>query len=144
MDLGAVVCSWERRPVPRHAGQTRKAPATFIVPPKVPLFRQPLMDFRELPTSLQQYQPEKDNDHGGDAARYGLTWLFPTQVWASFSADDYSRSREEEAYNVPYTAGLWEKNLTPVLHLPSALQYIHGMISSLIRRDSHERGTKRI
>jgi hypothetical protein len=48
---------------------------------------------------------EKDNDHGGDALRYGLPWLFPSQTMGSFGGGDY----DDKSDDTTLMAGLWEK-----------------------------------
>jgi hypothetical protein len=54
-------------------------------------------------------EAEKKNDHGNDACRYGLIWLFPTQATGSFGADDLNPSEKEDFRDIPFTAGLMEK-----------------------------------
>jgi hypothetical protein len=54
-------------------------------------------------------EPEKDNDHGNDAARYGLIWLFPQQAYGSYNAEDFKTSEYQDPKDMPYTAGLASK-----------------------------------
>jgi len=54
-------------------------------------------------------EPEKDNDHGGDATRYGLIWLFPQQAYGSYNPEDFKQSDYKDTRDKPFTAGLTTK-----------------------------------
>jgi len=54
-------------------------------------------------------EPVKDFDHGPDALRYGLIWLFPQQAIGAFGENDYKQDFLQETQTKPYTAGLYHK-----------------------------------
>jgi hypothetical protein len=56
------------------------------VTPNVVGYRNEIMSYRKvrLPDGTYKDEPEKKNDHGPDASRYGMIMLFPAQAYASF------------------------------------------------------------
>jgi hypothetical protein len=76
-------------------------------------FRREMMSYAYKKNMRGEYteEAEKDNDHGPDACRYGLIWLFPLQAAGSFGADDYKSSKDEEFVYDTFTGGLWDKKL---------------------------------
>ncbi len=71
-------------------------------------FREELMSYAYKKNMKGEYteDPEKKNDHGGDALRYGLIWLFPLEAAGSFGSDALSK---DEDINTTLTAGLFDR-----------------------------------
>jgi hypothetical protein len=60
---------------------------------------------RRNPDGTYQDKPDKKNDHGPDALRYGIVRLFPMEVLGSFGEDDTVDEEGQTAY-APITKGL--------------------------------------
>lgn len=65
---------------------------------------------RKLPDGTFSDDPEKQNDHGPDALRYGLVRLFPHLAYGSFSPDTgYDDGAIQDEVPPPITGDVWGK-----------------------------------